>query len=315
VLILSGDHIYKMDYAAMVEFHKQQKAAITIAMMRVAWEDTRHFGIAQVDEEQRITAWEEKPAKAMSNLASMGVYVIDFEFLKKSLADRQGPDFGKNIINDAIGVAPVYAYQFSGYWADVGTLKAYWQTNMDILTPGSGLNLPEWGVRTNIDEEGALGDRSPAVIAPSAQVRNALISAGCVIEGTVLNSVLSPGVHVAAGAVVRDSVIMHDVRIGGKAEVTSVIADKGAVFGPACRVGVAGPSEQPNEKYPDHLFSGLTLVGKKAVVPERIKIFRNSIIEPQTTPQNYGDYKPREGAYIRGAVPSDAKGVRRSSSR
>ncbi|OPZ71358.1 MAG: Glucose-1-phosphate adenylyltransferase [bacterium ADurb.Bin478] len=315
VLILSGDHIYKMDYAAMVEFHKQQKAAITIAMMRVAWEDTRHFGIAQVDEEQRITAWEEKPAKAKSNLASMGVYVIDFEFLKKSLAGRQGHDFGKNIIHDAIGVAPVYAYLFSGYWADVGTLKAYWQTNMDILTPGSGLNLPEWGVRTNIDDEGALGDRPPAVITPSAKVQNALISAGCVIEGTVLNSVLSPGVHVAAGAVVKDSVIMHDVRIGGKAEVTSVIADKGAVFGPACRVGGPGPSEQPNEKYPDHLFSGLTLVGKKAVVPERIKIFRNTIVEPQTTPQSYGDYKPREGAYIRGGVPSEEKAAGRPSGR
>jgi len=299
ILVLSGDHIYQMDYGPMVEFHKQKKAAITIAMMRVAWEDTRHFGIADIDADQRIIAWEEKPENAKSNLASMGVYVFDFEFLKNSLRHREGHDFGKNIINDAIAKAAVYAYLFDGYWADVGTLKAYWQTNMDLLRPESGLHLAEWGVRTNYEEQGLLGDRPPAVIGKSARIENAMISIGCVIKGTVIHSVLSPGVRVEAGALVQNSVIMHDAHIGSKADLRSVIADKGTIFEPGCRVGELGASDVPNEKFPEHLFNGLTLVGKKAVVPERMKIYNNTIIEPLVTAVCYRQVEQREGAYVK----------------
>jgi glucose-1-phosphate adenylyltransferase len=298
VLVLSGDHIYSMNYAPMVEFHRQKKAAITIAMMRVAWEDTSHFGIAGINEDQRIISWEEKPSRAKSNLASMGVYVIDFDFLKQSLAQRTGHDFGKNIIDDAIDTSPVYAYLFDGYWADVGTLKAYWQANMDILKPSSGLDLTEWGVRTNYEEEGLDGDRPPASIGGNAKIQNALISVGCAIEGTVINSVLSPGVRVAAGAVVCDSVIMHDVQIDSRARLHSVIADKRSRFGAGCQVGGLGDKDVANEEFPEHLFSGLTLVGKGAVVPERIKIYHISIIEPLVTAAAFRGKKWREGSFI-----------------
>ncbi|HOZ22240.1 MAG TPA: sugar phosphate nucleotidyltransferase, partial [bacterium] len=131
LLVLSGDHIYRMNYAPMVEFHKEKKAHITIAMMRVPWEETRHFGIGITNKEQRIIEWEEKPEKAKSNLASMGVYVFDVAYLEEALANRTGHDFGKNIIRDAIKARDVYAYPFEGYWADVGTIKAYWQASME----------------------------------------------------------------------------------------------------------------------------------------------------------------------------------------
>ncbi|HQI48020.1 MAG TPA: sugar phosphate nucleotidyltransferase [bacterium] len=169
LLVLSGDHIYRMNYAPMVAFHKEKKAHITIAMMRVPWEETRHFGIGITNKEQRIIEWEEKPEKAKSNLASMGVYVFDVEYLEDALAKRSGHDFGKNIIRDAIKTKNVYAYPFEGYWADVGTIKAYWQASMDILLPESGLRLQEWGVRTNFDEEGLKGDRPPVHIGSEAR--------------------------------------------------------------------------------------------------------------------------------------------------
>lgn len=298
ILVLSGDHIYKMDFAPMVEYHQQKKADITIATMQVPWEDTHHFGIGITDEHQRIIDWEEKPKKAKSNLASMGVYVFDYGFLKKALEQRQGHDFGKNIIHDAIKSANVYAYQFNGYWADVGTLKAYWQASMDILQPDSGLDLATWGVRTNYEEEGLAGDRPTAFMGPQAKVVNSVISIGCVVHGTVINSILSPGVHVDAGAVVKDSVIMHDAHIGRQAKLQAVLADKNSAFGSGCQVGI-GDASHPNELFPEHLFSGLTVVGKKAMVPDNKKIFTNSIIEPLVNKESYLGIKLGEGAYVK----------------
>ncbi len=297
VLVLSGDHIYKMDYAPMIDFHLAKKAEITIAMMKVEWEDTRHFGIAIVDKEQRIIDWQEKPEKARSNLASMGVYVFNVDFLKAALECRNGHDFGKNIVNDAIGKNRVYAYLFDGYWADVGTLQAYWKTNMDILRHDSGLNLHEWSVRTNIEEEGRRGDRPAVRIAKQAVIKNSLVSSGSVIEGTVLNSILSPGVRIEKGAYVIDSVIMHDSVIGKRASLTEVIADKRTHFGAGCQVGL-GEAQQANQKYPDHLYSGLTIIGKDAYVPARAKIFKNSIVEPQANAESFKGKSFGPGSYI-----------------
>ncbi len=298
LLVLSGDHIYRMNYAPMVEFHKEKKAHITIAMMRVPLEETRHFGIGITNKEQRIIEWEEKPEKAKSNLASMGVYVFDVAYLEEALANRTGHDFGKNIIRDAIKARDVYAYPFEGYWADVGTIKAYWQASMEILQPEAGLRLQEWGVRTNFDEEGLKGDRPPSRIGSQARVVNSLVAAGCHIDGHVQNSILSPGVRVEKGAEVIDSVIMQDSCIGAGARLFRVIADKNACFGAGAVVG-GEEADDPNEKYPEHLYSGLTVIGKRAAIPEGIKIAANTIVEPHADASSFASITLGVGSYVK----------------
>ncbi len=298
LLVLSGDHIYRMNYAPMVEFHKEKKAHITIAMMRVPWEETRHFGIGITNKEQRIIEWEEKPEKAKSNLASMGVYVFDVAYLEEALANRTGHDFGKNIIRDAIKARDVYAYPFEGYWADVGTIKAYWQASMEILQPEAGLRLQEWGVRTNFDEEGLKGDRPPSRIGSQARVVNSLVAAGCHIDGYVQNSILSPGVRVEKGAEVIDSVIMQDSCIGVGTRLFRVIADKNACFGAGAVVG-GEEADDPNEKYPEHLYSGLTVIGKRAAIPEGIKIAANTIVEPHADASSFASITLGVGSYVK----------------
>ncbi len=298
ILVLSGDHIYSMNYEPMVAFHKEKNARITIAMMRVPWEETRHFGIGIVDNEERVVDWEEKPLKAKNNLASMGVYVFDLDYLEKALSRRSGHDFGKHVIHDAIREKCVYAYPFEGYWADVGTIKAYWQANMDLLNPDSGLRLQEWGVRTNYDEEGLRGDRPPVRIGKKAEVINSVVSAGCVIEGRVVNSILSPGIHVGRGAEIIDSVIMHDAVVGEKARIDKVIADKHVRFGNAAQVG-GGASDQANEKFPEHLYSGLTVIGKRAELPDHIQIAANSIVEPLADQGSFSGINLTVGSYVK----------------
>jgi glucose-1-phosphate adenylyltransferase len=281
VLILSGDHIYYMDYSAMVAYHKSRKADLTIGMMRVPWEQTRHFGVAIVDDDYRLLEWEEKPKQARSNLASMGIYVFNTDFLFYCLREIPEHDFGKNIIARALGTHKVHAYMFEGYWRDVGTLHAYWNTNMDLLRPDeSGLRLGDWKVYTNLEEEGRSGDRQPTRILAAAKVANSFISQGCVIEGEVTNSVLSPGVKVLRGAKVANSVVMHDSMIEPGAVLDHVIADKQTTVGRDCRIGL-GDAGKPNQRFPDHLSEGLTIIGKNARIPAKIAVGTNCIIYPQ----------------------------------
>lgn len=298
VLILSGDHIYKMDYAELIHFHERTRADLTIGMMAVPWEDTHHFGIALTDAEQRITDWEEKPEKAHSNLASMGIYVFRTDYLLKVLRSHPEHDFGKNIIPAAVENDRVFAFRFTGYWRDVGTLKAYWEANMDVLDPASGLNLQEWHLRTNVEEEGRLGDRPPTFIAAGASVCNSVISPGCRIEGRVENSVLSPGVHIHAGAVVRDSVVMHDSRILSGARVEQAILDKQSCVMENCQIG-AGSAEIANREKPDHLWCGLVVIGKGAMVPRDCRVGKNSILFPGLRESDFSTGVIPEGETIR----------------
>jgi glucose-1-phosphate adenylyltransferase len=288
LLVLSGDHIYKMNYEPLIEFHKQKEADITIAMMQVPWEETRHFGIGLTDKNYRIVDWEEKPLNAGNNLASMGIYVFDLAFIEQVLKSRRGHDFGKHIINDAIQTHRVFAYPFQGYWADVGTLKAYWETNMDVLRPESHLNLRDWKIRTNFDEQGRIGDRPPMKIGNEAVVKHSIISQGCVIEGTVIHSILSPGVVVKKNAVVQDSILMHNCHIDESVHLYQTIADKRTHFCVGSRVG-QGQTSPPNRVYPEHLYSGLTVVGKEAVVPAHHTVYPNTIIEPFVDEHDYPD--------------------------
>jgi len=297
VLVLSGDHIYYMDYSEMVHFHKSRGADLTIAMMRVRWEDTRHFGIATIDEHDRILTWEEKPKQTNSNLASMGVYVFNTDFLYHCLRSIPEHDFGKHVITEVIKTHTVCAFPFSGYWRDVGTLFAYWDANMDLLRPAAGLDLQRWKVYTNLEEEGRAGDRPPTRLLKSANVVNSMISQGCVIAGEVRNSVLSPGVRVGKGAVVSDSVIMHDSVIEEGAALSFVIADKLTRFRQGCRVGF-GDRTRPNRRFPDHLSEGLTVVGKSAMVPAKVTIGCNCIIHPQSTEISYHSDFVKDGESI-----------------
>jgi glucose-1-phosphate adenylyltransferase len=279
VVILSGDHIYHMDFDAMIQYHRHKKADVTIGMMVVPKSEIHQFGAGIVDSENRIIDWEEKPEVPRTNLASMGIYIFDTAYLLKVLArDKKEIDFGMHIIPNAIEEDRVFAYPFYGYWRDVGTIQSYWQTNMDILQPGSGITPEQWGIRPNPDAEGLPMDRAPARFVGGCRVSGSMISAGSVIEGTVLNSVLSPGVRVARGAVVRDSVIFEDSVIEENATVDLCILDKRVRVGHGAVVGQGDTMEHANHEFPNHLYTGITLVGKKAALPAGMVVGRNCIV-------------------------------------
>lgn len=298
VLILSGDHIYQMDFDHMLAVHRRKNADITIGMMVVPMEDIHQFGTGITDDDDRIIEWEEKPKIPRTNLASMGIYVFDAEYLLKLLEEnREEVDFGMHLIPKAISRDKVYAYPFDSYWRDVGTVQAYWQANMDLLSDDSGIVPEQWGIRSNSEAGGEVADRCPARFASGSSVKNSLISAGCVIEGEVVNSVLSPGVTVAAGAVVKDSVIFDDCHIGQGSVVDLTIMDKRVVVGANAQVGV-GDKTVANVKYPSHLYNGISLIGKDAKLPDGLKLGRNCIVSPLIVPQDFVSLNMDSGATL-----------------
>ncbi|MDZ7263659.1 MAG: glucose-1-phosphate adenylyltransferase subunit GlgD [candidate division KSB1 bacterium] len=297
VLVLSGDHIYYMDYRAIISFHDQTNADITIAVREVPIENAHQFGIAITDSQNQIIDWEEKPQRPKSNLASMGIYVFKTDFLIHALENRSGHDFGKNVIPDNISSHKVMAFRFQGYWQDVGTIQSYWEANMDILSPQSDLKLRDWKCRTNLEEEGLLGDRPPSYIAACASISNSIISPSCRIEGEVVHSILSPGVVIRKGALVQDSVIMHDTVIGENCRLDHVIVDKDVIIEPDCQIGI-GANTCANQKFPTHLSSGLTVIGKNSHLPAGMEIGRNCIINALTQPESFDSRQLKCGATI-----------------
>jgi glucose-1-phosphate adenylyltransferase len=279
VLVLSGDHIYKMNYAPMLQYHWEMGADMTIAVMPVPLEETDRFGIMQVDEEQRIVAFHEKPKERdKGNLASMGIYVFNASTMEKRLregsADNPRVDFGKHVIPAMIEAGDrVFAYRFEGYWVDVGTVDSYWATNLELLQPEPALDLytDNWPIHTRSEE------RPAAKIGPQSKVVSSMISNGCVIRGAVINSVLSPGVYVSPGAVVQDSVVMNDAWIGPGVHVHKAVIDKQVMVGAGTVLGT-GDDSVANMQMPDRLFAGITVVGKGAVIPDGAYIGRNVLI-------------------------------------
>ncbi|HEY3278423.1 MAG TPA: sugar phosphate nucleotidyltransferase [Syntrophorhabdaceae bacterium] len=280
VLILSGDHVYAMDYRLLIEFHRERAAKVTIGMIEVPWIETPNFGIGIIDSESRIIDWEEKPKKARSNLASMGIYVFDRDYLLKMLKRTKEEDFGHHIIPNAMKEGSVYAYLFTDYWRDVGTVQAYWDANMDLLDPNSPLEPEAWRTRTNVIGEEISFDRPPICVTSGAEVSESAISPGCVIEGRVEHSVLSPGVLIAPGAMVKDSVIMHDTVIKEGARLYRCIVDKHVIIGRKCTIGM-GDAGKANAEFPEQLNSGLTLVGRRAEVPDKVQVGTNCILYPE----------------------------------
>jgi len=292
LVILSGDHIYHMDLAGMLEFHRRRQADITVAMMVVPREQIHQFGAGITDEAGRIVEWEEKPKVPRTDLASMGIYVFNTDYLLDRLErDKSAMDFGMDIIPGAVTADRVFAYPFRGYWRDVGTIQAYWEANMDMLSESAPILPERWGVRPNPEAEGLPYDRPPSRFVAGCRVENSVVSAGCVIEGRVVNSVLSPGVVVERNAVVRDAVLFHDCVVEQGAVVDLAILDKRVRVGRGARVGHGDDRTTPNRAFPTHLYTGITLVGKGAVVPEEVTIGRNCIVDPYAAP---GDF-PQDG--------------------
>lgn len=269
VLILSGDHIYKMDYAEMLAFHKQSGADCTISVIEVPLEEASRFGIMSADEDGRITKFEEKPKNPSSTKASMGIYIFNRKKLVEYLkADNDDPnsvnDFGKNIIPKMLAAGErMFAYPFSGYWKDVGTLSSLWEANMDLLgdEPVFDLSDDEWRIRSRPAAQ------PPQYIGSDAEVRDSIITQGCVIEGTVIGSVLSGGVTVKKGAVVRDSVIMNETTVEEGAHVEYAILDENVKIGKGASVGGARESG-----------ADVTVIGAGATVSDKTTVEPGSVL-------------------------------------
>jgi len=280
-VILSGDHIYRMDLDDMLRFHRRKKAQVTIAMMVVPLSEIHQFGAGITNEEGRIVAWEEKPKVPRTDLASMGIYVFDTEYLLRLLEeDRDEVDFGMHLIPKAIERDNVFAYPFHGYWRDVGTVQAYWEANMDLLKADAEISPQAWGIRPNPYADRLAVDRCPARFVDGCVVDGSMISAGCVIEGEVINSVLSPGVRVGKNVRIRDSIILHDCVLEEGSVVDLAILDKRVLVGRGAVVGQGEDKATPNKACPKHLYTGITMIGKEAEVPPRTVIGRNCVVTP-----------------------------------
>lgn len=308
VIVLSGDHIYQMDYARLIDFHLKHGADATVAVRPVRWEEAPSFGTVHVDASSRITGFEEKPAKPTSNLISMGIYCFSTRIMIRRLEEmreEQSDDFGHHVFPAMLCKGDrLFAYRDEGYWQDVGTLAAYFDAHMELLDPEHPLDLRSWGVRSNMDENRP-GDRPPVWAGAQARISQSILARGCRIEGEVTESVLSPGVVVEAGAVVRRSIIMHDAHIGAGARLDSVILDKNSVVGTGALIGGTGENT-PNRLYPKHLDSGITLVGKGAHIPAGSRLDRNVLVLPHPSLSHAGPIIAESGDTV-GPVENQGK--------
>jgi glucose-1-phosphate adenylyltransferase len=296
VLILAGDHIYKMDYGQMLRFHQEHNADVTIAVRQVSPFETHRFGIVSVDADKRVTDFREKPRRSLSTLASMGIYVFNYQTLIDVLTQKQEPphlDFGRDVLPAILPTQRVMAYPFESYWADVGTLQAYWEANMALLgeSPALDLHDPEWVIHTRSEE------RPPAKIGPKAQVGGNLLSNGCIVEGIVERSIISPGVYVSEGAVIRDSIIMNDTWIGPGVVVDRSIVDKEVHVAEGTHLG-CGDDNTPNQKLPEFLNTGLTVIGKKSRLPAGVCIGHNVVVNPYSQEKAFTSLDIASGASI-----------------
>lgn len=299
ILVLSGDHIYKMDYSWMVKFHREKRAEVTLAYTHLPDGDLKDFGTVIVDPQEQVTGFEEKIEQPQSKNISMGVYLFNRDILQQWLAKdarlkSSNHDFGHNVIPRMVKErVRVFGYDFTGYWRDAGTVQAYWQSNMDMLgmLPTGYLSDSGWPLRTNEIEQ------PPAIISQTASVADSLISNGCVIEGRVEHSVLSPGVIVSEGASVKDSIILVNSTIGSHCIIDRSIIDEQVIIEAGCRVGF-GDDMRPNKKEPDTLNTGITLVGKNARIPPGVTIGRNCVVRCRVTEDDFMTSEVESGETI-----------------
>ena len=281
VLILSGDHIYRMDYGEMLNSHLRNRADLTVAVMEIDPRDSFRFGMVRCDLESSITGFEEKPRQTDARLASMGIYLFEWPCLVQVLSDfvgrGQAVDFGQDILPALLGRSRMKAYKFNGYWRDVGTVSSYFQANMDAIVPGSALDLDRWEICTQDDS--LQGDRSPARFGKDSRIIQSLISEGCQIDGLLNRAVISPDVHIASSAVVEDSVLMHDVHVEEEAIVRGAILDKGVNVGKGAVIQ-GGRTQVTNQEYAKCDLEGMVVVGKNVHIPKGVRIGSAVVIEP-----------------------------------
>ena len=287
VLILSGDHIYKMDYEVMLDYHKEKGAEVTLAAMPVPIEEAKRFGILITDEDRKINEFEEKPENPRSNLASMGIYIFNWKTLKEALianASQPSLDFGKHVIPYChSNGAPCYAYEFNGYWKDVGTLNSYWEANMELIDIVPEFNLYEeyWKIYTKSDV------LPPQYISADSEIEKCIIGEGSQIYGKVYNSVIGCGVTIGAGTIVRDSIIMNHTEIGANCELNKAIIAEQVQVGDNVKLGVGDEAE--NETDPHIYNHGIVTIGEKSVVPNNVSVGKNSVISGITEDADYPD--------------------------
>ena len=296
VLILSGDHIYKMDYEVMLDFHKQNGSECTIAVMPVPMEEAKRFGIMITDENKRIVDFEEKPANPRSNLASMGIYIFSWKVLKEALIklkDQNECDFGKHVIPYCFeNNKRIFAYEYNGYWKDVGTLSSYWEANMELIDIIPVFNLYEefWKIYTRTDTI------PPQYIGENAYIEKSIIGDGTEIYGKVYNSVIGAGVVIEEGTVVRDSIIMNNSVIGKDSIVTKSIIAEDVQIGSHVELGAGEEAE--NVFKPKIYNSGLVTVGECSVIPDNVTVGKNTAISGETTIDDYQEGQLASGGII-----------------
>ena len=296
VLILSGDHIYKMDYEVMLDFHKSMKADITIATYEVPMEEASRFGVVITDDRGVIQEFEEKPEKPRSNKASMGIYIFKWSVLKDALMelkDVPSCDFGKHVIPHCHeNGAKVVAYDFKGYWKDVGTLGSYWEANMELVDIIPEFNLYEefWRIYTKSDI------LRPQYIDEAGKVSESIVGEGTEVYGEVSHCVIGSGVTIGRGAVVKDSIIMNGTVIGENAVIDKAIIAENVQIGENVELGVG--EEAPNEYKPQIYSFGLVTIGEGSTIPDNVKVGKNTAIYGPTEKSEYPDGLLKSGSSL-----------------
>ena len=296
VLILSGNHIYKMDYEVMLDYHKANNADITIAAMPVSMEEASRFGILITDNTGRVTEFEEKPEVPRSNLASMGIYIFSWKTLRDSLielSNEPGCDFGKHIIPHVFNKGGrIFSYEFNGYWKDVGTLETYWEANMELVDIIPEFNLYEeyWKIYTKCDII------TPQYISEGSTVNKSIIGEGVEVYGEVNNSVIGAGVVIEEGAVVTDSIVMKGSKIGANSKVTKAIIAENSEVGKNCEIGAF---EFCESRYDKKVYNcDLAVIGERTTIPDGVVIGKNTAVLGKTTIDDYVDGKLLSGDFI-----------------
>lgn len=285
VLILGGDHIYKMDYEVMLQFHKESKADVTLATIPVPMEEASRFGVVITDDHKRIIEFEEKPPQPRSNLASMGIYIFNWPILREALItlkEQKGCDFGKHIIPYCHERGDrIFAYEYNGYWKDVGTLGSYWESNMELIDLIPEFNLYEefWKIYTKTDKI------PPQFIAEDAIIDKAIIGEAAEIYGEVHSSVIGAGVYIGPGAVIKDSIIMNSTYIGAGTKVYKGVIAENSRIGDKVEIGVG--EDIPNKVKPDVYSFGLAVVGENTIIPDGVTIGRNTAVSGETVLEDY----------------------------
>ncbi len=309
VLILAGDHIYTARYDELIEWHTAHGADVTVPVYDVPLAEASRYGILTMAGDERVIDFDEKPAEPKSSCASTGIYVFNKDVLiDRLLADAADStsthDFGRDIIPRMIGDYRVFGYRLKGYWRDVGTIDAYWQANMDLLVDLPELDLynPETAIRTREPRY------PPAKIGPRAYVVRSLLNTGDIVNGHIEHSVISPGVYIEDGAVVRDSIVFDGCRIERGAVVDRAVLDKEVYVAEGCVIG-AGEDYTPNRERPDLLASGITIVGKRARFPAGAQIGRNAIVGPTVREDDFPQLWVPSGETVRSRRPLGPLGV------